>query len=140
MTSNDCETCKGGKLKQTSLAVKIETSHGSKNIHELSLLSIDIASKMFDELKLNERQEIIARQILKEIKMRLDFMLNVGLNYITFDRSASTLSGGEAQRIKLATQIGSQLRGVLYILDEPSIGFHQRDNNYLLSHLRIFVT
>lgn len=136
MTSNNCETCNGGKLKQTSLAVKIETVDGSKNIHELSLLSIDKARKMFDGLQLNERQEIIARQILKEIKMRLEFMLNVGLDYLTLDRSARTLSGGEAQRIKLATQIGSQLRGVLYILDEPSIGLHQRDNNLLIKSLK----
>ncbi len=136
MTSNNCETCNGGKLKQTSLAVKIETEHGLKNIHEISLLSIDKARKLFDELKLNERQEIIARQILKEIKMRLEFMLNVGLDYLTLDRNARTLSGGEAQRIKLATQIGSQLRGVLYILDEPSIGLHQRDNNLLIKSLK----
>lgn len=136
MTSNECETCKGGKLKETSLAVKINTTAGEKNIHEISMLSISSARVMFDSLKLNERQEIIAKQILKEIKMRLDFMLNVGLDYITLDRSARTLSGGEAQRIKLATQIGSQLRGVLYILDEPSIGLHQRDNKLLIESLK----
>ncbi|MFI5144960.1 MAG: excinuclease ABC subunit UvrA, partial [Ignavibacteria bacterium] len=136
MTSNFCETCKGGKLRETSLAVKINTTGGEKNIQEITMLSITSARKLFDSLKLNERQEIIARQILKEIKMRLDFMLNVGLDYITLDRSARTLSGGEAQRIKLATQIGSQLRGVLYILDEPSIGLHQRDNKLLIDSLK----
>jgi excinuclease ABC subunit A len=136
MTSRTCETCKGGKLKLTSLAVKIDSLHGEKNIHEISLQSIKAARKFFDELALTERRQIIAKQILKEIRMRLDFLLNVGLNYITLDRSARTLSGGEAQRIKLATQIGSQLRGVLYILDEPSIGLHQRDNKMLINSLK----
>jgi len=136
MTSKTCELCHGGKLKLTSLAVRIDSQHGEKNIHEISLQSIKAARKFFDELKLNERQQIIAKQILKEIRMRLDFLLNVGLDYITLDRSARTLSGGEAQRIKLATQIGSQLRGVLYILDEPSIGLHQRDNKLLINSLK----
>lgn len=136
MTSNLCETCNGGKLKQTSLAVKVDSQQGEKNIHDITLLSISKARKFFDELKLNERQQIIAKQILKEIRMRLEFMLNVGLDYLTLDRNARTLSGGEAQRIKLATQIGSQLRGVLYILDEPSIGLHQRDNNLLIKSLK----
>lgn len=136
MTSNICETCGGGKLKQTSLAVKINSADGEKNIFDISRLSISEARKFFDGLLLNDRQEIIAKQILKEIKMRLEFMLNVGLDYLSLDRSARTLSGGEAQRIKLATQIGSQLRGVLYILDEPSIGLHQRDNELLIKSLK----
>jgi excinuclease ABC subunit A len=136
MTSKTCELCHGGKLKLTSLAVRIDSQHGEKNIHEILMQSIKAARKFFDELKMNERQQIIAKQILKEIRMRLDFLLNVGLDYITLDRSARTLSGGEAQRIKLATQIGSQLRGVLYILDEPSIGLHQRDNKLLINSLK----
>lgn len=136
MTSNTCDTCKGGKLKQSSLAVLIDSSKGKKNIFEVSLLSIRNARDFFETLVLNDRQEIIAKQILKEIKMRLEFMLNVGLDYLTLDRNARTLSGGEAQRIKLATQIGSQLRGVLYILDEPSIGLHQRDNELLIKSLK----
>jgi excinuclease ABC subunit A len=136
MTSNECATCKGGKLKLNSLAVKIDSEEGQKNIYDVTLYSISRARKFFDRLKLNERQQIIARQILKEIRMRLEFLLNVGLDYITLDRSARTLSGGEGQRIKLATQIGSQLRGVLYILDEPSIGLHQRDNKMLIDSLK----
>lgn len=136
MTSNTCDTCKGGKLKPSSLAVLIESAGGKKNIFEVSLLSIRRAREFFDTLLLNDRQEIIAKQILKEIKMRLEFLLNVGLDYLTLDRNARTLSGGEAQRIKLATQIGSQLRGVLYILDEPSIGLHQRDNELLIKSLK----
>jgi excinuclease ABC subunit A len=136
MTSNTCETCKGGKLKQSSLAVLIDSTDGKKNIFDISLLSIRKARVFFDTLVLNERQLIIAAQILKEIKMRLEFMLNVGLDYLSLDRNARTLSGGEGQRIKLATQIGSQLRGVLYILDEPSIGLHQRDNELLIKSLK----
>lgn len=136
MTSNVCDTCKGGKLKPSSLAVLIDSTEGKKNIFDISLLSITKARAFFDKLILNERQEIIAKQILKEIKLRLEFMLNVGLDYLTLDRNARTLSGGEAQRIKLATQIGSQLRGVLYILDEPSIGLHQRDNELLIRSLK----
>jgi excinuclease ABC subunit A len=100
MTSNVCETCGGGKLKNTSLKVLIDSTQGKKNIFDISQLSIKDARSFFDELKLHERQQIIARQILKEIKMRLEFMLNVGLDYLTLDRSARTLSGGEAQRIK----------------------------------------
>ncbi|KXK55437.1 MAG: Excinuclease ABC subunit A [Chlorobi bacterium OLB5] len=136
MTSSTCETCRGGKLKPSSLAVLIDSSDGKKNIYAVSLLSIRKARDFFDTLILNERQQIIAKQILKEIKLRLEFMLNVGLDYLTLDRNARTLSGGEAQRIKLATQIGSQLRGVLYILDEPSIGLHQRDNELLIKSLK----
>ena len=136
MTSNICTTCSGGKLKENSLKVLIDSTDGKKNIYDISRLSIKDARSFFDELKLNERQQVIAKQILKEIKLRLEFMLNVGLDYLTLDRSARTLSGGEAQRIKLATQIGSQLRGVLYILDEPSIGLHQRDNALLIRSLK----
>lgn len=136
MTSNTCDTCKGGKLKQSSLAVLVDSTEGKKNIFDISLLSIKKARAFFDTLVLNERQLIIATQILKEIKMRLEFMLNVGLDYLSLDRNARTLSGGEGQRIKLATQIGSQLRGVLYILDEPSIGLHQRDNELLIKSLK----
>lgn len=136
MTSNTCDTCKGGKLKASSLSVLVDSTAGKKNIYEVSLLSIKKARDYFDTLVLNERQQIIAKQILKEIKMRLEFMLNVGLDYLSLDRNARTLSGGEAQRIKLATQIGSQLRGVLYILDEPSIGLHQRDNELLIKSLK----
>jgi excinuclease ABC subunit A len=136
MTSITCTTCNGGKLKSQSLAVKINSDKGLVNIQDISLMSIDSARKFFDKLLLTERQMLIANMILKEIKMRLDFMLNVGLNYLSLDRNARTLSGGEAQRIKLATQIGSQLQGVLYILDEPSIGLHQRDNNLLINSLK----
>lgn len=136
MTSYLCETCNGGKLKDSSLAVKLNTKDGLINIFNINMLSIEEAKNMFDDLILNERQQLIAKQILKEIKMRLDFMINVGLNYLTLDRSAKSLSGGEAQRIKLATQIGSQLCGVLYILDEPSIGLHQRDNKKLITSLK----
>jgi excinuclease ABC subunit A len=136
MTSNTCDTCNGGKLKLSSLAVKLETQSGLKNIFDISRLSIKKAFSFFEGLVLNERQQIIAKQILKEIQMRLEFMLNVGLDYLTLDRNARTLSGGEGQRIKLATQIGSQLRGVLYILDEPSIGLHQRDNELLIKSLK----
>jgi excinuclease ABC subunit A len=142
MASRTCETCGGGKLKKESLAVKLQSlkpevgSLESVNIHDITKLSISAARKFFDQLQLSERQQIIGKPILKEIKMRLDFMLNVGLEYLTLDRSARSLSGGEAQRIKLATQIGSQLRGVLYILDEPSIGLHQRDNRKLIASLK----
>lgn len=136
MTARPCETCKGGKLKESSLAVKINSKHGLKNIHNITLFTISQAREFIDELKLTERQQVIARQVLKEISMRLEFMLNVGLNYLTLSRTAKSLSGGEAQRIKLATQIGSQLQGVLYILDEPSIGLHQRDNGMLIESLK----
>lgn len=136
MRSDLCKLCKGGKLKESSLAVKIDSERGLVNIQDISQLNISNARQFFDELKLNERQEIIAKQILKEIRMRLEFMLNVGLSYLTLDRNTRSLSGGEAQRIKLATQIGSQLRGVLYILDEPSIGLHQKDNKMLINSLK----
>lgn len=126
-----CPECRGARLKKESLAVKV----AGKNIHEVTMLSIKDASQYFDTLKLTKRQMTIAHQIFKEIKERLLFLRNVGLDYLTLDRSSGSLSGGEAQRIRLATQIGSQLVGVLYILDEPSIGLHQRDNERLIDTL-----
>lgn len=132
MNTMTCSTCGGGRLKKESLAVKIN----ELNIAEVTSLSIEKAVKYFVSLKFTDREEIIARQILKEIKSRLEFLLNVGLDYLTLDRSARTLSGGESQRIRLATQIGSQLAGVLYVLDEPSIGLHQSDNIKLISSLK----
>jgi excinuclease ABC subunit A len=127
-----CPVCKGTRLKPESLAVKIQ----DKNIYEVTKFSIAKAIGFFEGLKLSQTEQIISHYILKEIKSRLAFMLNVGLGYITLDRASSTLSGGEAQRIRLATQIGAGLVGVLYILDEPSIGLHQRDNRKLLDTLK----
>jgi excinuclease ABC subunit A len=130
-----CNACKGRRLKPEILAVTV----AGKSIMDICELSIDAASDFFDKIQFNEKEAKIAKQILKEIKARLSFMQNVGLNYLDLARSAVTLSGGEAQRIRLATQIGSGLMGVLYVLDEPSIGLHQRDNNKLvttLKHLR----
>ncbi len=132
MSITTCPVCNGYRLKKESLSVKIS----GKNIGELSNLTIKDLKKFFDELTLSGRDEEIARQILKEIKMRLSFLHNVGLDYLTLNRDATTLSGGEAQRIRLATQIGSQLVGVLYVLDEPSIGLHQRDNIKLINSLK----
>ena len=126
---------KGQRLRKEALSIYVD----NKNIAELTAFSIEDALIFFNTLKLSERNEKIAYQILKEIRLRLTFLNNVGLNYLTLNRSATTLSGGEAQRIRLATQIGSGLVGVLYILDEPSIGLHQRDNTKLieaLMHLR----
>jgi excinuclease ABC subunit A len=132
MTSVRCPACKGARLKPESLAVTI----GKLNIAQLTALSVDKALEFFEALTLTSREEQIARQIVKELRARLGFLINVGLEYLTLDRSATTLSGGEAQRIRLATQIGSSLVGVLYILDEPSIGLHQRDNARLLATLK----
>ncbi|MGL5514626.1 MAG: excinuclease ABC subunit UvrA, partial [Sporomusa sp.] len=132
MSSKPCPACKGARLKPEALAVKI----GGKNINEVTRMTVAESKEFFDGLELTERETVIARQILKEINARLGFLLNVGLDYLTLDRAAGTLSGGEAQRIRLATQIGSGLVGVLYILDEPSIGLHQRDNNRLLNTLK----
>lgn len=126
-----CDECKGARLKPISLAVTI----GKKNIAEVSALSIKEVSEFLDSLKLNSRQAAIAGRVLKEVKERLQFLLDVGLDYLSMDRAAGTLSGGEAQRIRLATQIGSGLVGVLYVLDEPSIGLHQRDNKRLIDTL-----
>ncbi len=132
MAENPCPHCHGKRLREEVLAVKIN----GLNIAEVTDLSIREALKFFGNLKITERQELIAHQILKEIVERLKFLEDVGLNYLTLSRSAGTLSGGESQRIRLATQIGSSLVGVVYVLDEPSIGLHQRDNAKLLKTLR----
>ena len=132
MSSHPCGECKGARLKPEVLAVTINNI----NIRELCLLTVSEACDFFDKLKLNETQKILSRQILKEIKERLGFLRDVGLSYLTIERKANSLSGGEAQRIRLATQIGSRLTGVLYVLDEPSIGLHQKDNNKLLNTLK----
>jgi len=131
MSSKPCPACHGARLKPEALAVKI----GGSSITEVTRLSVGEALNFFKSLELSSREQLIARQILKEINERLGFLANVGLDYLTLDRAAGTLSGGEAQRIRLATQIGSGLMGVLYILDEPSIGLHQRDNHRLLKTL-----
>jgi excinuclease ABC subunit A len=129
-----CPECNGARLKKESLHIKVD----QKNIFELASMDISKLSEWFNNLedRLAERQNVIAKEILKEIRSRIGFLLDVGLNYLTLDRTAKTLSGGEAQRIRLATQIGSQLVNVLYILDEPSIGLHQRDNARLISALK----
>lgn len=132
MTSTPCPACGGARLKPESLAVKI----GGKSIWELTRMTVDEAGRFLLRLELSEREKLIGQQIFKEINARLGFLLNVGLDYLSLDRAAGTLSGGEAQRIRLATQIGSGLVGVLYILDEPSIGLHQRDNARLLDTLK----
>ena len=126
-----CEACGGARLNPVSLAVTV----GDHNIHEVSSLSLRDASEVFENLDLDDRQAAIAAAVLKEVRARLRFLLDVGLDYLTLSRSAATLAGGEAQRIRLATQIGSGLVGVLYILDEPSIGLHQRDNQRLIETL-----
>ena len=131
MTENACVVCKGRRLKPEVLAVKIN----GYNIAEVTDMTILEAADFFENLQLTERQMLIGHQILKEIKARLNFLVNVGLDYLTLSRAAGTLSGGEAQRIRLATQIGSGLVGVLYVLDEPSIGLHQRDNARLIESL-----
>ena len=132
-----CPTCGGTRLKPEILAVRLDsTTHGEKSIAGLTELSIEDASEYLDHLVLGYREEMIAGAVLREIQARLHFLLDVGLNYLTLSRSAGTLSGGEAQRIRLATQIGSGLAGVLYVLDEPSIGLHQRDNQRLISTLQ----
>ena len=132
MASTPCPECHGKRLKPEALAVLI----GGKNICDVTSLTVRDCIKFFDTLELTERQQIIARQILKEILARLHFLNDVGLDYLSLDRASGSLSGGEAQRIRLATQIGSGLVGVLYILDEPSIGLHQRDNGKLLETLK----
>lgn len=134
MNKVDCPKCEGARLKKESLNFKID----DKNIAELAHLDIDELQKWFTgiEDRLSEKQNTIAKEVLKEIRSRIGFILDVGLNYLTLNRSAKTLSGGEAQRIRLATQIGSKLVGVLYILDEPSIGLHQRDNMRLIQALK----
>ena len=132
MSNSHCDSCNGARLKKESLAVTV----GTKNIQELTDMPINKIRKYLNELQLSKTKKMIAEQILKEIDARLQFLIDVGLEYLTLSRSAGTLSGGEAQRIRLATQIGSGLTGVLYILDEPSIGLHQRDNDKLLATLK----
>ncbi len=132
MTELPCSHCHEARLRDEALSVKIN----GKNINEVSNLSIRDLIKFFDNLKLNKEQSEVSQLIIKEIKERLNFLKNVGLEYLTLSRSASTLSGGEAQRIRLATQIGSRLSGILYVLDEPSIGLHQRDNEKLINSLK----
>src|SRR5438132_2636521 len=131
MSDKPCPACKGRRLKPESLAVTVS----DHNIAEVCVLPVSTAISFFDHLALTDREQLIARGILKEIRERLQFMIDVGLDYLTIERAANTLSGGESQRIRLATQIGSKLMGVLYILDEPSIGLHQRDNKRLINTL-----
>jgi len=132
MSETPCPACHGKRLKESALAVTV----GGMNIADFSSLSVTEAMRFLDGLVLTEKEELIASRILKEIKARLGFLISVGLGYLTLSRAAATLSGGESQRIRLATQIGSSLMGVLYILDEPSIGLHQRDNGKLLKTLK----
>ena len=132
MVETVCETCHGARLNNDALSVYV----GGKNIYELTSMSIDKILEFFNNLKLNKEQQEIAELLIREIKNRLTFLINVGLEYLTLSRMAGTLSGGESQRIRLATQIGSRLTGVLYVLDEPSIGLHQRDNERLINSLK----
>ncbi|MGC9530254.1 MAG: excinuclease ABC subunit UvrA [Candidatus Bipolaricaulaceae bacterium] len=132
MSALPCPDCGGARLRPEALAVTV----GGENIGQVTAMSVRRALHFFAHLQLSEREELIARQILKEIRARLSFLVDVGLDYLTLDRSANTLAGGEAQRIRLATQIGSQLTGVLYVLDEPSVGLHARDNSRLLATLK----
>ncbi|KON83697.1 excinuclease ABC subunit A [Rossellomorea marisflavi] len=132
MATQNCPSCDGHRLKEESLAVKVDSLH----IGQVTAFSIQEADQFFDALELSDKDMQIARLILREIRERLGFLVNVGLDYLTLSRAAGTLSGGEAQRIRLATQIGSRLTGVLYILDEPSIGLHQRDNDRLIDTLK----
>ena len=132
MTESHCYECNGARLNKSALSVTV----GGKNIYELTSMSVTEIKKFIEKLKLTEKEKIIAQQIVKELNARLQFLIDVGLEYLTLSRNAGTLSGGEAQRIRLATQIGSGLMGVLYILDEPSIGLHQRDNEKLIATLK----
>ena len=132
MTELTCSTCHGKRLNRKALAVKVN----GKDIAEASELAISHALEFFNDIKLDEQESVIAKPILKEVRDRLTFLNSVGLDYLTLSRSANTLSGGEAQRIRLATQIGSNLSGVMYVLDEPSIGLHQRDNDRLIAALK----
>ena len=135
MQITPCKACKGQRLKKESLAVTV----ADKNIYEITNMSIDKLKRFLAEMQLSPQQQLIGKQILKEIRARVGFLADVGLEYLSLARATGTLSGGEAQRIRLATQIGSGLVGVAYILDEPSIGLHQRDNDKLLGalmHLR----
>ena len=132
MSWRECPSCRGARLKPEVLAVTVS----DKSIVDVTRMSVKESLRFFESLDLTEKQQMIARQVLKEVRERLSFLINVGLDYLTLDRSAGTLSGGEAQRIRLATQIGSSLVGVLYILDEPSIGLHPRDNGRLIATLK----
>ena len=132
MSESNCPECNGARLKKESLSVKV----GDKNIKELTDMPVNEIKEYLNSLKLTKKEELISNQIMKELNKRLQFLIDVGLEYLTLSRSAGTLSGGEAQRIRLATQIGSALTGVLYILDEPSIGLHQRDNDKLIATLK----
>ena len=132
LSEQPCQSCGGARLRPEAMAVTI----GGKNIHQLAKLSIEKAQEFFNKLRLDKEKAVIAAQVLKEIKARLKFMVDVGLEYLTLDRMSSTLAGGEAQRIRLATQVGSGLVGVCYVLDEPTIGLHKRDNNRLLGILK----
>src|SRR6202167_3643834 len=131
MREVDCPACHGARLKPESLAVTV----GGRNIYELCNLSIANAVEAMGTLELSDREHMIADRVFKEVRERMQFLLDVGLEYLSLARSAGTLSGGEAQRIRLASQIGSGLVGVLYVLDEPSIGLHQRDNQRLIGTL-----
>ena len=132
MSDSPCLGCHGKRLKSDVLGVTV----GDKNIAEVTDLSVNAAIDFFTEINLSDKDQMIGERVLKEIIERLSFLNSVGLEYLTLSRSASTLSGGESQRIRLATQIGSSLMGVLYILDEPSIGLHQRDNDKLIATLQ----
>ena len=132
MSESPCWSCNGARLKKEILSIKV----GSKNINELTDMPIKRAKEYIENLKLNKKDSMIAEQIFRELSKRFQFLIDVGLDYLTLARSAATLSGGEAQRIRLATQIGSGLSGVMYILDEPSIGLHQRDNQKLIDTLK----
>ena len=132
MSNRPCNSCNGARLKKEVLSVKV----GTKNINQMTDLPINKLKDYLNNLNLNKKDRMIADVILKELNTRLQFLMDVGLEYLTLSRSAGTLSGGEAQRIRLATQIGSGLSGVLYVLDEPSIGLHQRDNDKLLATLK----
>jgi excinuclease ABC subunit A len=133
MHDEECPTCHGNRLNEKVLCVRVN----GKNINEVTKMSIKDCLAFFADLHLSEQQQEIAKLVVKEIKERLSFLANVGLTYLDLARNAGTLSGGEAQRIRLATQIGSRLTGVLYVLDEPSIGLHQRDNGRLINSLKM---
>src|SRR6266481_1492102 len=136
MTREPCKVCGGARLKPEILAVTLKDRHARElNIHQISEQTIEVAGRYVENLVLSEQQRLIVNEVVHEIQSRLQFLVEVGLGYLTLNRESGTLSGGEAQRIRLATQIGSGLAGVLYVLDEPSIGLHQRDNGQLLGTL-----
>ena len=135
MTRETCKVCGGARLKPEILAVTVKDKQGRElNIHQFSQQTVEDALRFIADLDLTEQQQTIVTEVVREIQSRLQFLVEVGLGYLTLNRESGTLSGGEAQRIRLATQIGSGLAGVLYILDEPSIGLHQRDNSRLLGN------